>query len=218
MLSAFPFLGNDLVEFIWGGFSIGEGTLTRFYALHFLLPFILLGAVIIHLIYLHATGSNNSLAISTHSDKLPFHPYFIYKDLFGFLLLFLFYIILIVYFPNLLAESDNYIAADPLVTPASIVPEFYFLPFYAILRAIPSKLFGVLAMFSAILVLFLLPLKITRIKLITTNTFSPLGKVGFWLFVANFLLLAWLGGVEATSTNIILSQISTVLYFTYLLV
>lgn len=157
LFSAIPYVGDQIVEFIWGGFSFTNGTLTRFYALHFLLPFIVIATVIIHMIYLHSCGSKNPLGISTNSDKIPFHPYFIFKDIIGFLVVFIFYIILILYHPELLGHTDNYIPADPLVTPASIVPEFYFLAFYAILRAIPNKLLGVVAMFSALFALFLLP-------------------------------------------------------------
>lgn len=215
MFSAIPQLGNDLVVFIWGGYSISNATLTRFYALHLILPFILVGAVIIHLIFLHASGSNNPLGISTYQDKLPFHPYYIYKDILGFMVLFLFYIILITYLPNYLGHTDNYIEADSLVTPPTIVPEFYFLAFYAILRAIPNKLLGVVVMLQAILALLILPFNVNN-SFITSNSFRPIAKVAQWIFAANFLLLTRLGGVQATSTNVLLSQICTALYFAYL--
>jgi ubiquinol-cytochrome c reductase cytochrome b subunit len=157
LFSALPYLGDSIVRYIWGGYSITNGTLTRFYALHFVLPFILVASVIIHIIYLHRSGSNNPLGITSNPDKLPFHPYFIFKDIIGFIVVLILNIYIILYEPHQLGHSDNYIAADPLVTPASIVPEFYFLAYYAILRAIPYKLLGVVAMLTGILAPLLLP-------------------------------------------------------------
>lgn len=216
MFSAIPYIGTSLTEFIWGGFSVSNATLTRFFALHYLLPFILIAFVIIHLIFLHASGSSNPLGVTTNTDKLPFHPYFIFKDLLGFFVFLFFFVIVVAYSPNLLGHSDNYIMADSLVTPASIVPEFYFLPFYAILRAVPSKLGGVLAMFASILILFLCPIVDTaRIR---GATFKPLHRFFFWLFVANFFILTWLGGEHATQTYVLLSRISSLIYFIHFII
>lgn len=225
LFSAIPLVGDQIVQYIWGGYSITYGTLTRFYALHFVLPFILVATVIIHIIYIHRSGSNNPLGISSNSDKLPFHPYFIYKDLIGFIVVYIYYILIILYHPDELGHPDNYIAADPLVTPASIVPEFYFLAFYAILRAIPYKLLGVVAMLTGILALLLVPYNynFNSIRMVPLQfsyicrsiTFRPVAKVGFWIFAGNFLLLTWLGGQVASTLNVLLSQITSGLYFGY---
>ena len=216
MFSAIPLIGTDLTEFIWGGFSVNNATISRFYALHFLLPFVLIALVVVHLIYLHVNGSSNPLGISTNNEKLPFHPYFIFKDIYGFIIVIFILVYIITVMPNTLGHSDNYIPADPLVTPSSIVPEFYFLSFYAILRAVPNKLFGVILMFAAILILFLLPY-IDNSNL-RSNTMKPLGKVLYWLFIANFFLLTWLGGQHATYYYVMASQLCTVVYFLYFLI
>jgi len=216
MFSRIPFIGKAIAEFIWGGFRVGPPTLTRFYRLHFLLPFILIAGVVVHLMYLHQHGSSNPLGVTTNVDKLPFHSYFIFKDIYGFLLIFLFLVLLVSYYPDMLGHSDNYIEANPLVTPASIVPEFYFLAFYAILRAVPHKLGGVVLMFRAILVLFLLPyLNRTRIRGIS---FSLIRQGAFWTFISNFLVLTWLGGQHATDTFVLYRQIGTSIYFGYFLI
>jgi ubiquinol-cytochrome c reductase cytochrome b/c1 subunit len=189
LFSAIPWIGHDLVELIWGGFSVDNPTLNRFFSLHFLLPFILLALVIMHLISLHIDGSNNPEGIRSGSDRLRFHPYFTSKDLIGFLWLFLLISILIYYSPNYLGHPDNSITANPLVTPASIVPEWYFLPFYAILRAIPNKIGGVLAMFGALLILF--PLSFFHTLNVRVNRYKPLLQFLFWIFVFNFFFLMW---------------------------
>jgi len=216
MFTAIPVIGHDLTLFVWGGYSVGGPTLTRFYALHFVLPFIILVMVILHVIYLHDHGSSNPIGITSSMDKLPFHPYFIFKDLVGFIVLFLIYTTLVFFYPNVLGHPDNYMPADPLVTPPSIVPEFYFLPFYAILRAIPNKLLGVIAMFASIVILFAMPYLDKSI--VRSIRFKPLHKIAFWIFVANFFILLWLGGEHATTTYVLLSRFATLIYFAYFLI
>lgn len=216
LLSAIPYIGPNLVEFVWGGFSVDNATLNRFFSLHYLLPFVLAALIAIHFIALHEHGSNNPLGISSNVDKLPFHPYYTYKDLVGVLVFFLIFFGFVFYQPNLMGHPDNYIPANPLVTPQSIVPEWYFLPFYAILRAIPSKLGGVLAMFLAILILFILPFVET--SKVRGNGFRPIMKIFFWLFVVNFFLLMYCGGQHAEEPFITISRICTFYYFFYFIV
>ena len=198
---------------IWGGFSVSNATLNRFFSLHFLLPFVLAALVVAHLIALHVHGSSNPNGISNNGDRLPFHPYFVFKDLVTVLLFILVLAIMVFYYPNVLGHSDNYIQANPMQTPASIVPEWYLLPFYAILRSIPNKLLGVIAMFSAILAIMLLPLlDLGRSRGLQ---FRPLSKFFFFAFVANFLMLMVLGGKHVEDPFIGLGQASTVLYFAH---
>jgi ubiquinol-cytochrome c reductase cytochrome b subunit len=214
LISAIPWIGQDIVEFIWGGFSVNNATLNRFFALHFVLPFILVALVLMHLIALHDTaGSSNPLGISGNYDRLTFAPYFLFKDLVT-IFIFIFVLSLFVFFmPNVLGDSDNYIMANPMQTPSAIVPEWYLLPFYAILRSIPNKLLGVIAMFSAILAIMLLPIiDLGRSKGLQ---FRPLSKLAFWVFTANFLILMKLGACHVETPFIELGQISTVLYFGY---
>lgn len=216
MLSAIPWIGKDLVEFIWGGFSVDNATLNRFFSLHYLLPFILAALAAMHLISLHEHGSNNPLGVSSNTDRIYFHPYYSFKDLVGVFVFFLVLGYFVFYIPNQLAHPDNYIPANPMVTPSSIVPESYFLPFYAILRAIPSKVGGVVAMFSAIFILFLLPiLDTSRVR---SSAFSPLRRLFFWLFVVNFLILLYVGGQHVEEPFITLSQLGTAFYFSYFLI
>jgi ubiquinol-cytochrome c reductase cytochrome b subunit len=214
LISAIPWIGQDIVEFIWGGFSVNNATLNRFFALHFVLPFILIALVLMHLIALHDTaGSSNPLGISGNYDRITFAPYYLFKDLIT-IFIFIFILSLFVFFmPNVLGDSENYIMANPMQTPPAIVPEWYLLPFYAILRSIPNKLLGVIAMFSAILAIMLLP--ITDLGRSKGLQFRPLSKLGFWFFVANFLILMKLGACHVESPFIELGQISTVLYFSY---
>jgi ubiquinol-cytochrome c reductase cytochrome b subunit len=187
LMSAIPWIGNDFVEFLWGGFSVGNPTLNRFFSLHYLLPFILAALVIMHLIALHEHGSNNPLGITSNVDRIRFHPYYTFKDLVGLFVFFFLFAYFVFFNPNFFGESDNYIPANPLVTPISIVPEFYLLPFYAILRSIPHKLLGVIGMVAAILILLATPfLDTSRIR---SMQFRPIMKFFFWLFVANFLIL-----------------------------
>lgn len=217
LISAIPWIGQDIVEFVWGGFSVNNATLNRFFALHFVLPFVLAALVLMHLIALHDTvGSSNPLGVSGNYDRIPFAPYYLFKDLIT-IFLFVFGLSLFVFFmPNVLGDSDNYIMANPMQTPAAIVPEWYLLPFYAILRSIPNKLLGVLAMFSAILIILTLPY--TDLGETKGYQFRPLSKAFFYVFVANFLILMQLGAKHVESPFIELGQISTVLYFSYFLV
>lgn len=216
MLSAIPWIGTDLVQLVWGGFSVDNATLNRFFSLHYLLPFILAALVCVHLMALHENGSNNPLGIGSNIDKVPFHPYFTYKDLYTFFLFFIFFSLFIYFYSNILGHPDNYIPANPLVTPAHIVPEWYFLPFYAILRSIPNKLGGVIAMIGAILILLLLPFLHT--SKIRSASFRPLQKKLFWFFVADVLLLGWIGGQPVEDPYVFVGQISTIFYFSYFLI
>ena len=214
LISAIPWIGQDIVEFIWGGFSVNNATLNRFFALHFVLPFVLAALVLMHMIALHETaGSGNPLGVSGTYDRIPFAPYYLFKDL---ITIFIFIFVLsgfVFFMPNVLGDSDNYIMANPMQTPAAIVPEWYLLPFYAILRSIPNKLLGVIAMFSAILAIMLLPLlDLGRSRGLQ---FRPLSKFFFFAFVANFLMLMVLGGKHVEDTFIGLGQASTVLYFAH---
>jgi len=216
LLSAIPFIGNDIVPFIWGGFSVSNPTIQRFFALHYLLPFILAALVIMHLMALHVHGSGNPIGISGNMDRIPMHSYFIFKDLIT-VFVFIFIFSLFVYFsPNTLGHSDNYIPGNPMVTPASIVPEWYLLPFYAILRSIPDKLGGVIAMFASLLILLILPL--TDRSVIRGNTFKVLSKFFFYLFVFNLILLGNLGQLHVEVPYIALGQYATVFYFSYYLI
>nr|YP_010486830.1 cytochrome b [Pyricularia oryzae]UWI54374.1 cytochrome b [Pyricularia oryzae] len=214
LISAIPWIGQDIVEFIWGGFSVNNATLNRFFALHFVLPFVLAALVLMHLIALHDTaGSSNPLGVSGNYDRITFAPYFLFKDLIT-IFIFIFVLSAFVFFmPNVLGDSDNYIMANPMQTPAAIVPEWYLLPFYAILRSIPNKLLGVIAMFSAILAIMLLP--VTDLGRSRGLQFRPFSKIAFWVFVANFLVLMQLGAKHVEDPFILLGQLSTVLYFSY---
>jgi ubiquinol-cytochrome c reductase cytochrome b subunit len=214
LISAIPWIGQDIVEFIWGGFSVNNATLNRFFALHYLLPFILVALVLMHLIALHDTaGSSNPLGVSGNYDRITFAPYYLFKDLIT-IFIFIFVLSSFVFFmPNVLGDSDNYIMANPMQTPAAIVPEWYLLPFYAILRSIPNKLLGVIAMFSAILAIMLLP--VTDLGRSKGLQFRPLSKFAFWVFVVNFLILMKLGACHVETPFIELGQLSTALYFGY---
>jgi len=217
LMSAIPWIGQDIVEFIWGGFSVNNATLNRFFALHFVLPFVLAALALMHLIALHdSAGSGNPLGISGNYDRLPFAPYFIFKDLITIFLFILVLSIFVFFMPNVLGDSENYVMANPMQTPPAIVPEWYLLPFYAILRSIPNKLLGVIAMFSAILIILILP--ITDLSRNRGIQFRPLSKIAFYIFVANFLILMQLGAKHVESPFIEFGQISTVLYFSYFVI
>lgn len=217
LMSAIPWIGQDIVEFIWGGFSVGNATLNRFFALHFLLPFVLAALVIMHLIAMHDTvGSGNPLGISANYDRLPFSPYFVFKDLVTIFLFFIVLSIFVFFMPNVLGDSENYVMANPMQTPPAIVPEWYLLPFYAILRSIPNKLLGVIAMFAAILALMVMPL--TDKSNLRGVQFRPFSKISFYLFVANFIVLMEIGAKHVETPFIEVGQISTVIYFSYFLV
>nr|YP_010944577.1 cytochrome b [Blastomyces percursus]WMB97453.1 cytochrome b [Blastomyces percursus] len=217
LMSAIPWVGQDIVEFLWGGFSVNNATLNRFFSLHFVLPFVLAALALMHLIAFHDTvGSGNPLGISGNYDRLPFSPYFIFKDL---ITIFIFMFVLsgfVFFMPNVLGDSENYVMANPMQTPPAIVPEWYLLPFYAILRSIPNKLLGVIAMFSAILILLVMPF--TDISKLRGIQFRPLSKLAFYIFVANFLILMVLGAKHVEAPFIELGQISTILYFSHYLI
>ena len=216
LFSAIPFAGPAIVEWLWGGFSIDNATLNRFFSLHFILPFAIAGLVIAHIALLHRDGSNNPLGIDSRSDSIPFYPYAYVKDLFSLIVFIVFFSIFLFYFPNLLGHPDNYIPADPMSTPAHIVPEWYFLPFYAILRSIPDKLGGVAAMGGAIVILFFLPFINT--SEVRSSTFRPIYRKLFWFIFADFLLLGWLGQEIVETPYVQIGQIATVFYFFYFLV
>nr|YP_001650852.1 cytochrome b [Oostethus brachyurus]BAF74989.1 cytochrome b [Oostethus brachyurus] len=216
LLSAVPYIGNNLVQWIWGGFSVDNATLTRFFAFHFLLPFIVAAATILHLLFLHETGSNNPAGLNSDADKISFHPYFSYKDLLGFVGLLTALTILALFTPNLLGDPDNFTPANPLVTPPHIKPEWYFLFAYAILRSIPNKLGGVLALLSAILVLMLVPILHTSKQ--RGLTFRPLTQMLFWSLAADVIILTWIGGMPVEPPYIMIGQVASVIYFSIFLV
>jgi ubiquinol-cytochrome c reductase cytochrome b subunit len=217
LMSAIPWIGQDIVEFLWGGFSVNNATLNRFFSLHFVLPFVLAALVLMHLIALHdSAGSGNPLGVSGNYDRLPFAPYFLFKDLVTIFLFIIILSVLVFFMPNLLGDSDNYVMANPMQTPPAIVPEWYLLPFYAILRSIPNKLLGVIAMLSAILILLIMPY--TDLSRSRGIQFRPLSKIAFYIFVANFLILMVLGAKHVESPFIEFGQISTVLYFSHFLI
>ena len=214
LMSAIPWVGQDIVEFIWGGFSVSNATLNRFFALHFVLPFVLAALALMHLIALHdSSGSGNPLGISGNYDRLPFAPYFLFKDLITIFLFIIILSIFVFFMPNVLGDSENYVMANPMQTPPAIVTEWYLLPFYAILRSIPNKLLGVIAMFSAILALLIMPF--SDLSKLRGIQFRPLSKIAFFVFVANFLILMQLGAKHVESPFIEFGQISTVLYFAH---
>nr|YP_010956730.1 cytochrome b [Entomacrodus strasburgi]WMY89823.1 cytochrome b [Entomacrodus strasburgi] len=216
LLSAFPYIGNTLVQWIWGGFSIDNATLTRFFAFHFLFPFVIAAVTVVHLIFLHETGSNNPTGLNSDADKISFHPYFSYKDLLGFAALLIALVSLALFSPNLLGDPDNFTPANPLVTPAHIKPEWYFLFAYAILRSIPNKLGGVLALLFSILVLMLVPILHTSKQ--RSLTFRPITQFLFWVLIADVLILTWIGGMPVEHPFIIIGQVASFLYFFLFLV
>jgi ubiquinol-cytochrome c reductase cytochrome b subunit len=217
LMSAIPWIGQDIVEFIWGGFSVSNATLNRFFALHFVLPFVLAALALMHLIALHdSAGSGNPLGVSGNYDRLPMAPYFLFKDLITIFLFIVILSIFVFFMPNVLGDSENYVMANPMQTPPAIVPEWYLLPFYAILRSIPNKLLGVIAMFSAILALLVMPF--SDLSKLRGIQFRPLSKIAFYIFIANFLILMQLGAKHVESPFIEFGQISTVLYFAHFLI
>nr|NP_443670.1 cytochrome b [Mastacembelus favus]BAB70390.1 cytochrome b [Mastacembelus favus] len=216
LLSAVPYIGNTLVQWIWGGFSVDNATLTRFFAFHFLFPFIIAAATMVHLLFLHETGSNNPMGLNSDTDKIPFHPYYSYKDLMGFTLLLITLTSLALFSPNLLGDPDNFTPANPLVTPPHIKPEWYFLFAYAILRSIPNKLGGVLALLASILVLMLVPILHTSKQ--RSLTFRPISQLLFWTLIADVFILTWIGGMPVEHPFIIIGQIASLIYFLLFLI
>lgn len=215
LFSAFPVIGEYIVYWLWGGFSVDNATLNRFFSLHYLLPFVIAALAGLHVALLHVHGSNNPLGIRSLNDYLQFHPYFTVKDVFSFVVFALFFATFVFFYPNMLGHPDNYIQANPMVTPPHIVPEWYFLPFYAILRSIPNKLGGVLAMFSAILILLFLPL--LNQSAIRSSWFRPTFKPWFWLFVVDCLVLGWIGGNVVETPFVQIGQVATFFYFFFFL-
>ncbi len=217
LFSAIPVVGESIVQWLWGGFSVDNPTLNRFFVLHFLMPFLIVGIVLLHLVALSTTGSNNPTGVPMKSkkDSISFHPYFTIKDMVGFVIFFIIFGYFLFFYPNALGHPDNYIPANPLVTPAHIVPEWYFLPFYAILRAVPDKLGGVLMMFGAIILLFFLPyLDKSKVR---SGAYRPAFKKFFYVFVINFVFLGWLGKAPADGWYVWASRLSTMYYYAYFL-
>jgi quinol-cytochrome oxidoreductase complex cytochrome b subunit len=216
LASAIPYIGYDIVVWLWGGYSVDNATLNRFYSLHYLFPFVLVGLVGLHLIFLHESLPTNPIGIFFRFDRMPLYPYYFLKDLLGVLFFFMFYAIFLFFMPNVLGHSDNYIPANPMVTPPHIVPEWYSLPFYAILRSIPDKLAGVVALLFAIVTLYVIPFILK--PEVRAMTFRPISRYLFWFIVLDAIILAWIGGKTVRFPYVQAGQIATILYFGYFLV
>nr|YP_009145583.1 cytochrome b [Zeugodacus tau]YP_010868490.1 cytochrome b [Zeugodacus calumniatus]AKL82639.1 cytochrome b [Zeugodacus tau]AUD56922.1 cytochrome b [Zeugodacus tau]QHF17864.1 cytochrome b [Zeugodacus tau]WCB98474.1 cytochrome b [Zeugodacus tau]WGU19997.1 cytochrome b [Zeugodacus calumniatus] len=216
LLSAIPYLGIDLVQWVWGGFAVDNATLTRFFTFHFILPFIVLAMTLIHLLFLHQTGSNNPIGLNSNIDKIPFHPYFSFKDIVGFIVMIAALLLLTLINPYLLGDPDNFIPANPLVTPVHIQPEWYFLFAYAILRSIPNKLGGVIALVLSIAILAILPFY--HLSKFRGIQFYPINKILFWSMVVTVILLTWIGARPVEDPYVLVGQILTVIYFLYYII
>ena len=216
LFSAIPVVGGSIVEWLWGGFSVDNATLNRFFSLHYLMPFAIAGVTLIHLSLLHREGSNNPIGVNTNVDTIPFYPYFYVKDLLAFFILITFFSFFLFFYPNILGHSDNYIPANPLVTPPHIVPEWYFLQFYAILRSIPDKLGGVAAMGGAIVILAFLPYINT--SEVRSSKFRPIFGILYWFLFFNFILLGWIGQKVVESPYIEIGMLATLFYFVFFLI
>nr|QLY90153.1 cytochrome b [Erpobdella testacea] len=216
LLSTIPYIGTSLVEWIWGGFAVDNATLNRFFSFHFLLPFTMMGAVVMHLMFLHQTGSNNPLGYNSDSDRISFHLYYSSKDFIGFTMAFTMLMIMITFMPNYFSDPENYLMANSAVTPAHIKPEWYFLWIYAILRSVPNKLGGVVAAFSGILIMYLMPLY--KKPLMKSFNFYPVCKFSFWMFIMSFLVLTWIGGRPVDEPYITTGQLATLIYFSYFII
>nr|YP_009318305.1 cytochrome b [Lunella granulata]AOZ71786.1 cytochrome b [Lunella granulata] len=216
LFSAIPYIGTDLVQWMWGGFAVDNATLNRFFSLHFLLPFAIMGLSVLHLLFLHETGSNNPLGLSSDGDKVPFHSYYTFKDLVGFVVLLAFLTILTLFDPFLLGDPENFIPANPLVTPVHIQPEWYFLFAYAILRSIPNKLGGVIALAMSVIILFILP--ISHVAKSRSMSFYPLNQILFWSLVGILAILTWIGACPVEAPYEMIGRVFTVLYFLYYLI
>ena len=219
LFSAIPLVGESVTNWLWGGYAVGNPTLTRFFSLHYLIPFLILGLVVLHIWALHVPGNNNPIGIDLKkpsNDTVPFHPYIVIKDMFALLIFLIVFAFFVFYSPNILGHSDNYIEANPLITPEHIVPEWYLLPFYAILRSVPDKLLGVLAMFFAIFVLVILPwLDTSKVR---SALFRPLYKQFYWFLVADVIILGYMGAMPAEGTYLLIARIATAYYFLHFLV
>nr|ALO76426.1 cytochrome b [Laccoptera ruginosa] len=216
LVSAIPYLGKTIVEWIWGGFSIDNATLNRFYSFHFILPFLITAMVVIHLMFLHQTGSTNPLGSSMNIDKIPFHPYFTMKDLLGFLIMIMLLNVLVLQNPYMLSDPDNFTPANPLVTPIHIQPEWYFLFAYAILRSIPNKLGGVIALIMSIAILYILPF--FKKSKMTSNQFYPINKIMLWTILTSLILLTWIGARPVEEPFILIGQSLTISYFSMMMI
>nr|YP_010692611.1 cytochrome b [Tricentrus davidi]WBV77352.1 cytochrome b [Tricentrus davidi] len=216
LMSAIPYLGDTLVTWIWGGFAVSNPTLSRFFSLHFILPFIITMMVIIHLFMLHSTGSSNPVGMNSKIDKIPFHPYYSIKDMMGMSITMMSLLLMNMTEPFLLSDPDNFTPADPMITPIHIQPEWYFLFAYAILRSIPNKLGGVMALFLSIMIIMIMPMSM-KMKFKGLN-FYPISQIYYWMFIANFTMLTWIGSQPVEMPFTMTGLILTIMYFSYFIV
>jgi len=213
IFSVIPYIGQSLVEWIWGGFAVDNATLNRFFSFHFLIPFILIGASAAHILFLHQTGSNNPIGINCDSDRIPFHLYYSIKDLLGYVIALIFFFVLVLFAPNIFTDPENFLNANPLVTPIHIQPEWYFLWLYAILRSIPNKIGGAIALVAALFILILPPFTFTSNKI--GSRFNPVSQCLFWIIRASWLILTWIGARPVEEPFVLIGQVATIIYFLY---